>query len=639
MKTSRYLLAALLITVVSSFLFSHAATAQASGNLIEVKYTEGFENGLNGWYADNGVWESGIPSTGPDSASHGEHVVATILNGNYPAEAHSRLVSPTFIIPTAERLEHKRLYLQFSQWYSMSSRDRGTFEISVDGGDWEIIQAMRPSEGISQGWQKAASPDLSPYAGKQVRFGFNFEASDASTGAGWYLDHIEFILESPVPEQYESFESDSNWQIENGLWEIGNPTQGPASAYGGNRVAGTVLDGTYSDSGISRIISPTIIIPETTDQQQFMIRFWHWFSFAEGDYGDVSISVNDSAWVPISNPFTGEGSVWSKYVIPDLSTYAESGDQVRLAFSLNTTIQGPNKTGWYLDDVESAVVEKSGLAINPDSNDTALLFIPFKHTKSGSEWYADNGIWELGKVPGGSGTAFSDTSQTAGTVMHGHYPNGAGSRLISPPILVKGNTFSLVFDYRHDLSNGDTALVQMQVNRGDWQNISTPFEGSGGTWSTYVIADIHDNRGGATFDDLTGKEIRIGFLMQSKANGPTSNGWYLTNLRLGAQIPSIDLTTVSNEAALASGTAILHQNYPNPLRSTTTIAFDLPTSQQAALVVYDMLGREIQTLVDAFLPAGKHAFELDAGPLSSGMYIYRLKTDRQLLTRQMLLMR
>ncbi len=83
----------------------------------------------------------------------------------------------------------------------------------------------------------------------------------------------------------------------------------------------------------------------------------------------------------------------------------------------------------------------------------------------------------------------------------------------------------------------------------------------------------------------------------------------------------------------------LYQNYPNPFNPTTVIAFDLPESGLAKLKVYDMLGREVSTLVNGQKNAGHYEIIFDAEHLASGIYLYRLSLKNRVLTRRMLLLK
>jgi hypothetical protein len=70
---------------------------------------------------------------------------------------------------------------------------------------------------------------------------------------------------------------------------------------------------------------------------------------------------------------------------------------------------------------------------------------------------------------------------------------------------------------------------------------------------------------------------------------------------------------------------ILYQNYPNPFNPTTTIRFSLPQRSYVTLKVFDVLGREIATLVNEELNAGEHSVVYETKGLSSGLYICRLQ--------------
>jgi len=83
----------------------------------------------------------------------------------------------------------------------------------------------------------------------------------------------------------------------------------------------------------------------------------------------------------------------------------------------------------------------------------------------------------------------------------------------------------------------------------------------------------------------------------------------------------------------------LHQYSPNPFIPTTKITFDVPKSTYTKLVIFDMLGREIATLVNEQLNAGSYEVSWLAGSYPSGVYCYKLVTDNFVNIKKMLLMK
>ncbi len=70
----------------------------------------------------------------------------------------------------------------------------------------------------------------------------------------------------------------------------------------------------------------------------------------------------------------------------------------------------------------------------------------------------------------------------------------------------------------------------------------------------------------------------------------------------------------------------LYQNYPNPFNPSTSIKFDLTDASLVKLAIYDMLGREVDVLINQQLGAGTHNISFNAGNLASGVYFYKIET-------------
>jgi len=101
---------------------------------------------------------------------------------------------------------------------------------------------------------------------------------------------------------------------------------------------------------------------------------------------------------------------------------------------------------------------------------------------------------------------------------------------------------------------------------------------------------------------------------------------------------SVQVGIANHQVQIPDRIALL-QNYPNPFNATTTISFALSEPQFVTLKIYDLLGREIQTLVDEQRQGGMHTVIFNASELSSGIYFYRIQVDNYSESRRMVLLK
>ncbi len=107
--------------------------------------------------------------------------------------------------------------------------------------------------------------------------------------------------------------------------------------------------------------------------------------------------------------------------------------------------------------------------------------------------------------------------------------------------------------------------------------------------------------------------------------------WYLTARELASSVEQIP-SSVPKEFRL-------QQNYPNPFNPTTTIEFALPKQSNVTLKLFDILGREVATLVDDELESGVHKINFDGKDLASGIYFYRIHAEGFLKTKKLMLLK
>jgi hypothetical protein len=100
-----------------------------------------------------------------------------------------------------------------------------------------------------------------------------------------------------------------------------------------------------------------------------------------------------------------------------------------------------------------------------------------------------------------------------------------------------------------------------------------------------------------------------------------------------------DSTTSNVNKTVIPNESILSQNYPNPFNPSTTINFQIPKEGYVTLKVYDILGREVATLVNENKTAGYYNVTFDASKLSSGVYIYKITANSFIQLKKMLMIK
>ena len=99
------------------------------------------------------------------------------------------------------------------------------------------------------------------------------------------------------------------------------------------------------------------------------------------------------------------------------------------------------------------------------------------------------------------------------------------------------------------------------------------------------------------------------------------------------------VNSLPNEEELNPQTFALFQNYPNPFNPVTNITFNLSESGKVKLVVYNLLGQKVTTLLSQEMERGFHKINWDATTFAGGMYYYTLFSDKYKSTKKMLLLK
>jgi hypothetical protein len=94
-------------------------------------------------------------------------------------------------------------------------------------------------------------------------------------------------------------------------------------------------------------------------------------------------------------------------------------------------------------------------------------------------------------------------------------------------------------------------------------------------------------------------------------------------------------TSVKSAGKNIPGTYMLYDNFPNPFNPSTMISYDLPIASNVKLTVYDILGKQVTTLVNQHQNPGKYGVRFDASRLASGVYLYRLEAGNFVQTKKL----
>jgi len=165
------------------------------------------------------------------------------------------------------------------------------------------------------------------------------------------------------------------------------------------------------------------------------------------------------------------------------------------------------------------------------------------------------------------------------------------------PNVPQAGSYEIIFGFKLFYDTPKEQYINVNGTRAD----TIRFEGNTTTWLEKGTT-VNLNQGSNTIQMLL------------------SWGWmYLDYMA----VPSV-ITSVEENIEMPTS-FLLQQNFPNPFNPITTISYSIPALQNVKLIVYDILGREISTLVNEEKPAGTYSVTFDANGLSSGVYFYRIE--------------
>ena len=239
---------------------------------------------------------------------------------------------------------------------------------------------------------------------------------------------------------------------------------------------------------------------------------------------------------------------------------------------------------------------------------------------------------------GGTATTWNTTTLQSHTAPSsfsespsGNYPANCDLHMtLTTPLNVNTNpvvTLSFWHRYATEL-DFDYCKVEVSSDGGaNWQLVKQ-YTGTNTTWTQQTF-DISPYANGST-------NLKVRFRLTSDA-GVQADGWYVDDINISKYCVSA-ITGIGINNGLPVNFS-LEQNYPNPFNPATVIKYQLPKSSFVKLKVYDLLGKEVASLINSQVEAGYHQAEFNGSNLSSGLYIYKLETDGFTDVKKMILVK
>jgi Secretion system C-terminal sorting domain/Immune inhibitor A peptidase M6 len=213
----------------------------------------------------------------------------------------------------------------------------------------------------------------------------------------------------------------------------------------------------------------------------------------------------------------------------------------------------------------------------------------------------------------------------------GSYGNGVDLYMtLNNSINVSASTVvTLSFFHRYTVENNyDFCMVEVSSNNGNTWQPAAEYTGTLSSWTQQTI-DITRYANRST-------QMKVRFRLVSDA-GATADGWYVDDIAINTFCVSA-ITGISNNNEIPA-VFVLEQNYPNPFNPATVIKYQLPGASNVMIKVFDILGKEVSTLVNERIEAGYHQVEFNGSNLASGLYLYKIEADGFTEVKKMMLIK
>lgn len=496
---------------------------------------------------------------------------------------------------------------------------------------------------------------LSPFSEPETQNARNFVISRNFKGALSYHTYGNYLIrpwgyvDAPTPDE-NIFQGFSQDMVLNNHFTLGRSNQ--TVNYG---VRGVTDDWYYFDSAHAKMIAMTPEVGTGTDG------FWPsqsriltlakstvsqniYFALACGAYvapsktalskefylpgesGSFKVNFKNKGLLNAANvkiELTSQSPLVSiqtnSFSYPDVNTFTSDSAQFNFTVAANAVLNSAIKTTLKIKQNDTNTVYVKDVYVTIGGGNVLLL----DSAENGiSRWTAVGG-WGLT-----TSQSYSPSNSFADSPT-GNYSNTTTRSLTLTTALNVSATpvVILSFWYKHTIDTLDNAYADVSNDNGaTWQSAKF-YNKTVSSWTREVL-DITSLAAGSA-------NLKIRFSMISNGS-VVADGIYIDNIKLtGYNAVATGIITGNETPAKFS----LSQNYPNPFNPNTQIIYTIATGGQVTMKVFDILGKEVATLVNEKQNPGTYSLSFDGSKLSSGLYYYRLESGDYSDTRKMLLIK